>query len=68
MWSVGFQFSGSYKGNGADSQSLELRIDWDPITEYAKALHVLSGDIFIEERWQMSFFIKKPILETADDP
>ena len=67
MWSVGFQFSGSYKGNGADSQSLELRIDWDPITEYAKALHVLSGDIFIEERWQMSFFIKKPILETADD-
>ena len=63
MCFAGFQFSGSYKGDGADSEILELRIDWNPTTEYAKALHVLSGDIFIEEIWQLSFFIKSPILE-----
>ena len=67
MYFIGFQFSGSYKGNGTSSHSLELRIDWDPITEYAKVLRVISGDIFIEGKWKMSFFIKKPILESADD-
>ena len=66
MWFVGFQFSGSYKGDAADLHSLELRIDWDPITEYAKALRVISGDVFIEGKWQMSFVIRKPILEIAD--
>ena len=43
-----------------------MRIDWNPITEYAKGLHVLSGDIFTKEKWQSSFFIKKPVLETAN--
>ena len=65
MCFTGFQFSGSYQGKGADSETLELRIDWNPTTEYAKALHVLSGDIFIEGKWQMSFFVEKPIVEAT---
>ena len=46
---VGLQFSGSYVGEGADSETLELRIDWDPISEHAKGLHMLSGDVFTEK-------------------
>jgi len=62
-----FQFSGSYKGDGGDSDSLELRIDWDSISEYAKSLHVVSGDIFAAGKWQMSFFVNNPRVELPDD-
>ena len=64
---IGFQFSGSYKGDGADSESLELRIDWEPISEYAKSLCVVSGDVFVGGNWQLSFFVNNPRIESSDD-
>ena len=66
LFNVGFQFSGSYKGDGADSESLELRIDWEAISEHAKELKVLSGDIFAAGKWQLSFFVMKAVIFSMD--